>query len=175
MASGRPSLTATVRRASRDDAAAVAAVWWRARQAARPDIPTPVHGEADVARWIADVLIPGGQTWVADIDHRVVALMALRDGWIDQLYVDPAWQGQGVGTLLVDHAKQQSASGLDLWAFQSNAGARRFYERHGFSAVAMTDGDNEEGAPDVRYRWPGHTASMPRTSPSSSAQVSRPE
>jgi hypothetical protein len=31
--------------------------------------------------------------------------------------------------------------------------ARRFYERHGFVAEATTDGDNEEGAPDVRYRW----------------------
>ena len=40
-----------------------------------------------------------------------------------------------------------------LWTFQSNHGARRFYERHGFVAVQHTDGDNEEGAPDVRYEW----------------------
>lgn len=33
--------------------------------------------------------------------------------------------------------------------------ARRVYERHGFVAVAMTDGDNEEEAPDFRYHWPG--------------------
>ena len=31
----------------------------------------------------------------------------------------------------------------------------RFYERHGFTAVAATNGDNEEGAPDVRYHWSG--------------------
>ena len=43
--------------------------------------------------------------------------------------------------------------GLDLWAFRSNTGARRFYERHGFVAVAFTEGDNEEGEPDVRYHW----------------------
>ena len=32
--------------------------------------------------------------------------------------------------------------------------ARRFYEARGFSAVAFTDGArNEEGEPDVLYRW----------------------
>ena len=36
--------------------------------------------------------------------------------------------------------------------FARNAGARRFYERHGFVAVAFGDGTgNEEGEPDVRY------------------------
>ena len=32
--------------------------------------------------------------------------------------------------------------------------AARFYERHGFAALETTDGANEEGAPDVHYRWP---------------------
>ena len=63
--------------------------------------------------------------------------------------------------------------------FQKNEGARRFYERHGFTAVEWTDGDNEEGAPDVRYRWtPGgrtQIASIPRTSPSSSDHAATPE
>ena len=41
---------------------------------------------------------------------------------------------------------------LRLYTFQSNEGARRFYERHGFAAVAFGDGsDNEEREPDVRY------------------------
>ena len=31
--------------------------------------------------------------------------------------------------------------------------ARRFYERHGFVVVGGTDGDNEEGAPDLRLEW----------------------
>jgi GNAT superfamily N-acetyltransferase len=153
-------VTVTIRGATNDDAAAVAALWWRARQAAVPAIPPPVHDEADVERWVAQVLIPDPPTRVAVVDDRVVAMITLRDGWVDQLYVDPVWQGQGVGTLLLDDAKARSGAGLDLWTFQSNHGARRFYERHGFAPVEWTDGDNEEGAPDVRYRWPGpgHTA-----------------
>jgi hypothetical protein len=49
--------------------------------------------------------------------------------------------------------------------------ARRFYEARGFRAIRFTDGaDNEEGTPDVRYRWerttrksssPGQVVSTP--------------
>jgi GNAT superfamily N-acetyltransferase len=168
-------MIAMVRPATDADARSVAGVWLRSRRDAVPAIPPPVHDEADVRRWVAEVLIPDGGTWVAVVEERVVALMSLRDGWVDQLYVDPSWQGQGLGTRLVDHAKQRSPGGLDLWTFQANARTRRFYGRHGFAPVEWTDGDNEEGAPDVRYHWPGHTASSPRTSPSSSAHVSTPE
>jgi GNAT superfamily N-acetyltransferase len=150
-----------IRPATAPDAPAVAGVWWRSRLAAVPAIPAPVHDEADVGRWVADVLVPGGGTWVALEDGRVVAMLSLSPGWVDQLYVDPAQQGHGVGTRLLEFAMQRSPGGLDLWAFQANTAARRFYERHGFTAVAWTDGDNEEGAPDVRYRWAGADAETP--------------
>jgi hypothetical protein len=57
-----------------------------------------------------------------------------------------------------DLAPRRARAALDLWTFQANLGARNFYERHGFAAVATSDGDNEEGAPDIRYHWqrPGH-------------------
>jgi hypothetical protein len=51
-------------------------------------------------------------------------------------------------------AKQRRPAGLDLYTFQVNGGARRFYERHGFVGIALGDGSgNDEGQPDVRYAW----------------------
>ena len=51
-------------------------------------------------------------------------------------------------------AKALRPGGLELYTFQVNTGARRFYERHGFRVVDLDDGArNEEGQPDVRYRW----------------------
>jgi GNAT superfamily N-acetyltransferase len=73
--------------------------------------------------------------------------------WINQLYVDPRHTGRGLGSRLVEVAKSVYPEGLDLWTFAANTGARRFYERHGFVAIASTDGDNEERAPDIRYHW----------------------
>ena len=41
---------------------------------------------------------------------------------------------------------------IRLYTFQANLGARRFYERHGFSAIEFTDGEgNRERCPDVLY------------------------
>ena len=79
--------------------------------------------------------------------------VAFKPGWIDHLYVDPDCQGQGIGTMLLDRVKA-AQDDIQLWTFQANAGARRFYERHDFLAEELTDGaGNDEGEPDVRYRW----------------------
>jgi GNAT superfamily N-acetyltransferase len=80
-------------------------------------------------------------------------IIAFRDGWIEQLYVRPAAQGRGIGTELLDIAKGASER-LELWTFQRNAPARRFYEARGFMLAEETDGTrNEEKEPDVRYVW----------------------
>ena len=143
------------RRAQVAEAVAVAELWWRSRWASVPANPPPVHDHEDVHDHFATVILPGQETWVIDgAAGRLAALLVLRPGWVEHLMVDPARSGQGLGSRLLRLAQQVEPNGLDLWTFQGNAAARRFYERHGFVAVAATDGDNEECAPDVRYRWP---------------------
>ena len=94
--------------------------------------------------------------WLAvDRLGNVVGILVLNGSWVEQLYVEPALTGHGIGTGLVALAKRERPSGLRLWTFVSNTGAQRFYERHGFVEVKRTDGrDNEEHAPDVLYAWP---------------------
>jgi ribosomal protein S18 acetylase RimI-like enzyme len=68
--------------------------------------------------------------------------------------VEPSAQGQGIGKVLLVHAKRLRPGGLELWVFEQNAGARRFYERHGFRLVRVTDGaGNMEREPDALYAW----------------------
>lgn len=141
------------RRARLDEATAVADLWCRSRHAAFPAIPAPVHDDDEVREWFASAVLPNRDVWLIARGENLIALLVLDDGWIDQLYVDPQWTGQGLGSVLVDLAKELRPERLDLWTFQSNVAARRFYERHGFGAIETTDGANEEGAPDVRYRW----------------------
>jgi GNAT superfamily N-acetyltransferase len=89
----------------------------------------------------------------ADVDGALAGFIALREDWIDQLYVLPAMQGVGAGSGLLAHAKARSDR-LRLWAFQRNAKARAFYERRGFGLVRETDGaDNEEREPHALYLW----------------------
>ncbi len=142
-----------LRRARPDDAAAVAEVWLRAFDAALPTVQR-AHGDDDVRGWVRDVLLPEREVWVAEDRDEVVAVLALSEGWLEQLYVRPDRQGRGTGDRLLELAKRRSPAGLQLWTFQVNTAAQRFYERRGFVPVERTDGaGNEERAPDVRYLW----------------------
>jgi GNAT superfamily N-acetyltransferase len=130
-------------------------VWLRSRRASASVIPASIHTDEQVEAWLSKVVLVERETWVTDGDDGViVAVLVLEPGWIDQLYVDPDFTGKGIGSQLLDLAKGRNPDGLDLWTFQANTSARRFYERHGFIAVESTEGDNEEQAPDVRYHWP---------------------
>jgi GNAT superfamily N-acetyltransferase len=154
-----PPAPPRLRPASAADAAAVADVYLASRRADVAFAPL-AHGEADVRDWIAAVLLPGGGVFVAESGGDVVAMMAVsRDqaaGWIDQLYVAPEWTGRGIGRRLMALARLQLGAPIRLYTFQASGGARRFYEREGFTAVAFGDGSaNEEGKPDVRYEWAG--------------------
>jgi GNAT superfamily N-acetyltransferase len=141
-----------IRRASDNDTAEVADLYWSARQAAVPEIPPPVHTRNEIADWIGRVMLTERRTWVATDDEKVVGVLALEDpDLIDQLYVEPGHQGAGIGSELLALALGQTGGRARAWCFQSNVAARRFYERHGFVPTAETDGDNEEGAPDVLY------------------------
>lgn len=146
---------AGVRLAGSGDARAVADLWLRSRRSAVPSIPPPVHDDDEVRAWFQDVVLPKGDTWVVELEDQLVGILVLDDVWIDQLYIDPSWTSRGLGSRLLDFAKEVRPDGLDLWTFSANTGARRFYERHGFIPVGETDGHNEEGAPDVRYHWDG--------------------
>jgi GNAT superfamily N-acetyltransferase len=142
-----------LRRAAPADAAAAADVWLRSYAAALPGVRR-AHTDDEVRAWFRDVVVPERETWVVEAEGRVVGLMVLGPGEIDQLYLDPDWRGRGLGDQLVELAKELFPSGLSLWTFQVNEAAGRFYARHGFLAVERTDGrDNEEREPDVRYVW----------------------
>ena len=137
-----------------EEARTIADLWLRSRYASIPAIPAPVHTDEETREWFASVVVPDRDLWLIDRDDLPVALLVLDDGWVDQLYVDPQWTRHGLGSVLIGVAKKLCPERLDLWTFQSNLAARRFYERQGFVTIDTTDGENEERAPDVHYRWP---------------------
>lgn len=143
-----------LRPARAEDAGEIADVWLRSFDAALPTVRR-AHSDDEVRGWIREVLLPEREVWVAEAGDAVVGMLALSEGWVDQLYVDPAWWRRGIGERLLILARQRQPSGLQLWTFQVNEAARRFYERQRFVAVEWTDGAaNEEREPDVRYVWP---------------------
>jgi len=141
-----------LRRASVGDSGEIAALFRLSRKAALPYLPE-LHTKAEDHAFFRDSVFATCELWVAALGSVLVGLFAFRVGWIDHLYVHPAHHGCGIGSALLLRAKE-TQSRLELWTFERNLNARRFYEARDFRCVRLTDGhDNEEHEPDALYQW----------------------
>lgn len=141
-----------VRPARPDDAPALAAILRTCFRVNLPFLPELHTAEEDRA-FMEGRIAGRDPVWVAEIDGAPAGFITLRDGWVDHLFIHPDRQGRGIGPSLLQKAFDQGGP-VQLWTFQQNARARRFYEARGFRPVEFTDGDgNEEKTPDVRYLW----------------------
>ncbi len=111
-----------------------------------------LHSHADNVKFL--------QRLIRDLDVTVLrnwrgaqGFLARNGAEVDALYLAPGARGRGMGTRLIDRAKAASER-LELWCFQANTGALRFYDRQGFVEAERTDGaGNDEKLPDVRLVW----------------------
>ena len=83
-------------------------------------------------------------TWVYD-DGVVKGMMTAARGEIEKLYVEPAFQNQGIGSALLEYALSTLGARW-LWALEKNEGALRFYARHGFAPTG--ERKLEDGTPE---------------------------
>lgn len=141
-----------VRRASVEDLPALARIHRQAFFAAMPAMPV-LHTPAEDLAFYRECVFPTAEIWLAESSAQPLGFIAFRPGWIEHCYIAPAAQRRGLGAQLLQHAQATNHS-LQLWTFQCNQPARRFYEKHGFVVQTMTDGaTNEERQPDVLYAW----------------------
>jgi GNAT superfamily N-acetyltransferase len=137
-----------------DDGVAVADVFAAARAEMRY-LPAR-HSRQEHVAFFSTRVLPTSRVAVATSAGEVVAFSAVKDGWLEHLYVVPAYQGRGIGGALLGRAMDENPAGLSLWAFVANHRAIAFYGRAGFAEVLRTDGSgNEERQPDVQMHWAG--------------------
>ena len=118
-----------------------------------PGYDTTLHTPDEYVAFYEKEVLINGPVWGAFEGAILRGHVALLPGWIDHLYVDPPFHGQGIGSALVTLAQREQDE-LRLYTFQSNTRARALYERHGFVIEELTDGArNEEKMPDVTYHW----------------------
>jgi GNAT superfamily N-acetyltransferase len=140
-----------IRRAGLEDVNAVAALFRRSFGTLTflPTLHTPEEDRAYFGGIVAE-----REVWVWEEDGSILGFAALEDDELTHLYVEPDAHGRGIGGALMERVKERRPAGFQLWVFQQNDNARRFYERRGFVLVRETDGsDNEERTPDALYAW----------------------
>ena len=95
----------------------------------------------NVARRYAD-LLEDIRVWD---DGVVKGFILVKDGEVRKLFVEPMLQGRGIGARLLEYALEHLGA-KTLWALEKNAGAIRFYQRHGFRLTGerrLEDGTSE--------------------------------
>lgn len=148
-------MTTAIRRATPKDAPDAAEVFLASR--ATMNYLPHLHTDEETRNFIRRV-VGEAETWIADRDGEVVGFAVIHNRWLHHLYVDPSRFNTNTGGRLFERVCQEHPEGFQLWAFQQNTGARRFYERHGCALVRLTNGaDNEEKLPDALYVWPAKT------------------
>jgi ribosomal protein S18 acetylase RimI-like enzyme len=147
----RHAAVLSIRPATPADIEAVARLHRAVRTACLPYLPE-LHTPEEDLRFFGERVFPTCTVWVGG-GARLAGYCAFRDGWVDHLYVEPAAQGRGLGSALLNQA-MVGQSHLRLWVSQKNTPAIRFYTRRGFRLVELRDGSgNEEREPDALYEW----------------------
>ena len=133
---------------------AVTILWRVSREKAFPEFQRAKgHFFYEDQDYFRDHILRDNKVWVVEMDDKPVAFMAMRDDFIDQLYVHPDYQHRGIGRELLDHARKFSPEHIWLYTLQINMEARRFCEKYGFAAEKFGFSPPPESEPDVEYHW----------------------
>lgn len=127
----------SIRSATSADLDALTDVWERAARTS--------HGFMDPADFAAlrpairDAYLPSMNVWLVDLDGSPVAFVGARDAHVELLYVDPPFQGTGLGTDLLAVVGDDGASSVEVYA--GNSAGVAFYRSRGFVEVLRRDRD----------------------------------
>ncbi|WP_051333637.1 GNAT family N-acetyltransferase [Aliagarivorans marinus] len=119
-----------------DDDEAIADIWLSASIRALEFLPVEFwwHRLEGLSR----MLKTRAEVWVAEVHGKVCGFMALAGEQLLGIFVDPDWQGRGVGSQLLFQAKLLRPR-LQLVLFADSNDALRFYRRHHFTTYAQRD------------------------------------
>ncbi|MGO1117288.1 GNAT family N-acetyltransferase [Rhodovibrionaceae bacterium A322] len=81
---------------------------------------------------IRDIYLPNVETRTYQKNGQVLGFISLLDQEVMALFVEPAQQGQGIGTALMDRAVIERGD-LEVVVFNNNPIGRAFYKRYGFT------------------------------------------
>ena len=132
----------------------VTRLWRLAREVSLPDFQREKGYPFDKDQWYFNThILPENQLYVAEQYDRAVGFLAIKDDFVDCLYIHPDFWRMGIGKALLDFAKQLSPQRVWLYTLQINVNARAFYENNGFKAVRFGVSLPPENEPDVMYEW----------------------
>ena len=84
---------------------------------------------------VKNIYLPQGATYVYSEENKILAFISIiNEELIGALFVDPDYQGQGIGRKLIEFVKIMYKK-LSLKVYEKNYSAVKFYEKMGFKSI----------------------------------------
>ncbi len=99
------------------------------------------------------IYIPSSETYVYERDNQVLGFISLYEDTITALFVDPAEQGKGIGTELMNKCKTLRKN-LNLTVFKNNIYSFIFYKKCGFNSIKEQP-DEHSGHQEILMKFVG--------------------
>jgi len=111
--------------------------------------PHPLHEQVE---YFHSKIVPVHRVRVVKLAGAIIGFLAANAESVAQLHIRVENFGQGIGSRLIRLAQAESSGSLWLFTFAKNTRACRFYEHHGFVAVARGFEPIWQ-LEDVKYQW----------------------
>ena len=89
-------------------------------------------------------ILPNAEIYVYILNEGIVGFIGLNENYIESIFVDTSTQRHGVGTSLLNKAKE-NRNDLTLSVYKKNRNAINFYKKNGFVVTSENiDSDTDE-------------------------------
>ncbi|MEG6615192.1 N-acetyltransferase [Peptococcaceae bacterium 1198_IL3148] len=121
-----------IREYQKNDDQELITIWYEASIIAHNFIPSEFW--AAEKKNVQEKYLPMADTYVKEVDGKIVGFISLIDDYIGALFVSPEYQGKGAGSELISKARSLRKE-LTVEVYKDNIKAQQFYQKCGFTLV----------------------------------------
>lgn len=137
-----------IRKMKDNDISAVSEIWLNENIRA--------HSFIDNAYWISNLeyvkeALKQAEVYVYERGGDIVGFIGLNGNYIEGIFVDRAFQSEGIGSALIEYAKAKYAI-LTLNVYEKNKKALSFYIKQGFEITDKAT-DKNTNETEVKMTW----------------------
>ena len=86
-------------------------------------------------------VLPNAEIYVYVIKEKIVGFVGVNNNYVEGIFVDTNYQGDGIGTFLLNKVKE-NRDNLILSVYKKNVNAINFYKKNGFMIVCEKIDEN---------------------------------
>lgn|SRR5690554_1361962 len=139
----------SIRKATEKDIDELVEIWYKSSVIAHDFIPEDYWQKNKEE--MKTKYLPDSEIYLSSVKNMLIGFIALVDDYLAAIFVLPELQGKGIGSLLLEQAKNHRNK-LCLNVYKRNINSVEFYKSKGFSIVSESI-DEATGEDEFLMEW----------------------